>query len=99
LFHSSGPDSVAETMYFGFSFRGSATGCSSSLAFGQWRANPSWVRRPSTNPPAAFRFETTQFVEGPSKYRRCQPPCSKPPLRSSSGSPGAWITPSNAVHS
>jgi hypothetical protein len=59
--------SVLDATYFGFVFSGCATTCSSSDAFGQWAAKPSWVRRPSRKPPAAVKVSTTHFWERSSK--------------------------------
>src|SRR6266536_1516654 len=57
------------------------------------------VLRLSRRPPEAANPAMTPRPKTSSKYCCCQPPASNPPLGSSSGYPGDWITPSSVMNS
>src|SRR5881628_1205028 len=71
-----------------------ATGSFGSVTRGQCAAKISYVRRPSSRESDCSVCSTMSFPIISSQYLTDQPPCSKPPSRSSSGPPGACITPS-----
>ena len=71
-----------------------ATGSFGSVTRGQCAAKISYVLRPSSS---AWDCSVCSMMSLPiisSQYFTDQPPCSKPPSRSSSGPPGACMTPS-----
>src|SRR5690606_31373089 len=86
--------SVREATSFGRLFRAAAASSAGSVAFGQEAAKISYVLRPSRNAPACFVHPVMMSANVSSKYGTSQPPCRKPPSRSSSGAPGACMTPS-----
>src|SRR6058998_1092478 len=71
-----------------------ATGSFGSVTRGQCAAKISYVRRPSSRESDCSVCSTISLPIISSQYLTDQPPCSKPPSRSSSGPPGACITPS-----
>ena len=93
LFHSSRA-SVRDATNFGRPLSAVAISSAGSVDFGQDAANISYVLRPSKKAPARFVHSVMTSPNLASKYGTSQPPCRKPPSRSSSGPPGACITPS-----
>src|SRR4029077_13520686 len=85
---------VAEATYLGSAFSLLATGSLGSVTFGQWLAKIWYVRRPSRNALACSNHPDTATPKSWSPNGNDQPPYSKLPSRSSSGPPGACMTPS-----
>src|SRR3990172_2496116 len=71
-----------------------ATGSSGSVTRGQCAAKISYVLRPSRSASGCIICSSMILPIISSQNFTDQPPCSKPPSRSSSGPPGACITPS-----
>src|SRR6266571_5749983 len=86
--------SVRDATYFRMLFSFDATGSFGSVTRGQCAAKISYVLRPSSSASGCSVCSTMSLPIMSSQYLTDQPPCSKPPSRSSSGPPGACITPS-----
>jgi len=86
---------VVETTYLGSVFSRDATGSSLSGKLGQLPAKISYVRRPSRKQSALPNASLITSPMSSLKYGKPHPPCSNPPSRSSSGPPGACMTPSS----
>src|SRR5579859_2127403 len=68
-----------------------------SACCGQYDANISNVFRPSNKSNGLLICSPITFPKNSSKYGAVQPPYVKPPLVSSSGPPGACMTPSSVI--
>src|SRR6266540_1329906 len=86
--------SVREATYLGMLFSFDATGSFGSVTRGQCAAKISYVLRPSSSASDCSVCSTMSLPIMSSQYFTDQPPSLKPPSRSSSGPPGACITPS-----
>src|SRR6202165_5215847 len=88
--HGSGCSSVLETTNFGELLRTSVKRLSARL--GQTLYKSPYGRLPNSSPPVVAMLSPAARPMSESAYGPAQPPCLKPPRRSSSGRPGACIT-------
>ena len=94
LGHGSGSFSVRDTTYFGMLLSMSLNGPPALFQCGR---RSSYVRRPSSNAPVVCMPSAASLPVSSSAYGTLQPPCLNPPRRSSSGRPGACMTPSRVT--
>src|SRR3954463_2965665 len=81
----------SDTTYFLALLNGSAIG---PVCLGQYGAHISYVFRPRSRSNGTLNSSLTILPKDSSEYGTVQPPYLKPPEVSSSGPPGACITPS-----
>src|SRR5215211_1326559 len=90
--------SVFEATYFFALLIPAATGSPLVFTYGQCAANISYVFLPSNKSKVLFICLSITLPRKSSKYPATQPPCLNPPVGSSSGPPGACITPSRDMN-
>src|SRR5215210_2077714 len=90
--------SVFEATYFFALLNLVANGSSLVFTYGQCAANISYVFLPSNKSKGLLICLSITLPRKSSKYPATQPSCLKPPVGSSSGPPGACITPSRDMN-